>query len=232
MDIVMSNVNLDKIEILERVNIELYFSNSYDGRPLQKILCHNVLNLSFGTCGDIDEFPLFICDVELRTLKDEDAQSALASFPNAFKLSELTECKFLCLESGEVSIWIICEGVKQGLESDSPCESPDTIAPLPTMPAPALPPHPTYPIYVSRTYPDGEGPVIVYSFGYSPDNLFAKFGVNSETHKPYGIDTTKTAGKEAYQIVTNRLHEFVMAQPEHKYPQKLVIERDGVSGVE
>ena len=109
-------------------------------------------------------------------------------------------------------------------ESAPPCAPPDSAFPTP--------PPISYPIYVSRTYPDQEGPVIVHSFGYSPDNLFAKFGVNSETHDPYGIDTTKTAGAEAYQLVTEGLHEFVMAQPEHKYPQKLVIEVDGVSGVE
>ena len=98
--------------------------------------------------------------------------------------------------------------------------------------APPAPPPISHPIYVSRTYPNQEGPVIVYSFGYSPDNLFAKFGVNSEDHKPYGIATPESAGKEAYQIVTERLHAFVMSQPDQQYPQKFVIELDGVSGVE
>jgi len=93
-------------------------------------------------------------------------------------------------------------------------------------PAPALPPL-TYPIYLARTYPDRVDEVIVYSFGYSPDNLVARFGVNLESHEPYGINT-KTIRGEAFQIVQDRLREFVMAQPERKYPQKLVIEKDGV----
>jgi len=98
--------------------------------------------------------------------------------------------------------------------------------------APPTPPPLSYPIYVARTYPDQEGPTIVYSFGYDPDNLFAKFGVNSERHTHYDIATTMTVDKETLEIVTGRLYEFVKSQLEQKFPQKLVIERDGVSGVE
>ena len=116
-----------------------------------------------------------------------------------------------------------------------PNELPKNILPPvaePTNAAIAVTPPLTYPIYLCRTYPEMEGETIVYSFGYSPDNLFAKFGVNSEHHTHYGIETAMTVDKEALETVTDRLYEYVMAQPELKYPQKLVIERDGVSGVE
>jgi len=41
-----------------------------------------------------------------------------------------------------------------------------------------------------------EGPTIVYSFGYSPGELFAKIGVSSHTREPYGIATAETVGVE------------------------------------
>jgi len=116
-DSIMTDVNLKNIEILDHANVELYFLNSHDGRPCKKILCYNVFNFSFGTCGDIEEFPVFICDVKLQTLKGEEAQPVLNSFPNAFKLSEQKECQFLLLESGEIRISIICESVGQEDES-------------------------------------------------------------------------------------------------------------------
>lgn len=92
----------------------------------------------------------------------------------------------------------------------------------------ALFPPVTYPIYLVRTYPNQKGEVIIYSIGYSADNLIAKFGINSKNHEPYRINIKEKIGEEAYQIVLRNLYEFVMSHPEQKYPHKLLIGQEGI----
>jgi hypothetical protein len=83
----------------------------------------------------------------------------------------------------------------------------------------------TYPIYLTRTYPEQTREVIVYSIGYSPDNLIARFGINSSNHVSYPIEITKSIGDEAYQIVLKHLHEYIASHP---YPQTIVIGEEGI----
>jgi len=87
----------------------------------------------------------------------------------------------------------------------------------------------TYPIYLARTYPDMVNEVIIYNIGYSADNLTdaARFAINSVTHTPRPISIKETLGDEPYLIAVDKLKKFVMSQPEHKYPQKLIIKEDG-----
>ena len=97
---------------------------------------------------------------------------------------------------------------------------------------PALPYIPlTYPIYIARTYPDQKGEIIVYSVGFNEDNLFAKFVINSITHRPYRINTEENINEETYQIVLKYLQEVVVTNPDNKYPQSLVIGQDGIIDV-
>jgi len=107
----------------------------------------------------------------------------------------------------------------------------DRMIVIPTGTFPTPPPL-TYPIYLSRTPEQEFDHTIVYSFGYNPDELFAKIGVSPHTREPYGIATAETVGVEAFMVVRERLLKYFVSQPEPKYPQKIVIERDGVSGVE
>ena len=194
-DSIMTDVNLDNIEILDHANVRLSFSNSHDGEPCQDILCQNVLNLFLGTCGEVGAFPILVGDVKLQTLESKDALLASPAFSNAVNLSERLGCKLLLLESGEMNICLVCESVEQEGESDpAPEPTEDATPPTPTIPTP---PPVSYPIYVARTYPDKESHIIVYSFGYDPDKLYAKFGVNSDNHDPYGINVVETIGKEA-----------------------------------
>jgi len=94
-----------------------------------------------------------------------------------------------------------------------------------------------YPIYVSRTYPEMEQETVVYSIGYSADDLIAKFGINSTNHKPYKIDIEENIGEEAYEIVLKHLREIVMSQPENvqnsweRYPHKFIIDENGIRDI-
>ena len=127
-----------------------------------------------------------------------------------------------------MNICLVCESVEQEGESDPPPEPPkDETPPEPT------PPPVSYPIYAARTYPDKESDRgIVYSFSYDPDNLFVRFGVDTERHEPYKVEFVKHVGDEAYQIVTERLLEYVKSQPEQTYPQKFVVEQNGITKVD
>ena len=99
-----------------------------------------------------------------------------------------------------------------------------------TSPTVAYPPL-TYPIYLARTYPSKEikpDDVVVYSIGYSPDNLIARFAVASFRDYSHRIDIKENIDDQAYQIAVKALKEFVHSKPERGYPQKLVIGEVGV----
>ena len=94
-------------------------------------------------------------------------------------------------------------------------------------PSPAL----TYPIYLARTYPkleiEPEVPVI-YSIGYSADNLIARFGIILKTGHSHRTNIEENIGDEAYNIAVNAMKKFAEANPGLGYPQKLTIGEDGV----
>ena len=113
MDIIMQNVNLSKISILDNVTMEFEFLNSYDGANYKKIICNSVWKLS----SEIDlsmgnEFPIFVCDVRLRKLEKGDVKPVFVYYGFGLKVSELKEYYLLCIESGEVSISLICESIE------------------------------------------------------------------------------------------------------------------------
>ena len=113
MDIIMQNVNLSKINILDNVTMVFEFLNSYDGADHKKIICNSVWKLS----SEIDlsmgnEFPIFVCDIRLRKLENDDVKPAFEYYGFGLMISELTEYYLLCIESGEVSINIICESIE------------------------------------------------------------------------------------------------------------------------
>ena len=85
----------------------------------------------------------------------------------------------------------------------------------------------TYPIYLAQTYHNEERESIVYSFGYSPDNLEAKFGINTKTHKTHGANILETLGREPYEVAAKHLVELLQTNG-GKFPQKFVVDENGI----
>jgi len=109
----MQNVNLNKIIIMNDASISFEFLNSYDGKYYKNIICHSVWKYSSDLCLSVgDEFPFFICDIELTKLTDYDVKSAFACLNYGFSIPESEEYSLLCILSGDVSISLICEKVE------------------------------------------------------------------------------------------------------------------------
>ena len=110
---IMQNVNLNKISILDNVTMFFDFLNSYDGEYYKKIICHSVwkfssdMDLSIG-----DEFPFFICDIRVIKLENEDIESAFAHLGFGLAIPESEEYNLLCMESGDISISLICKTIE------------------------------------------------------------------------------------------------------------------------
>jgi hypothetical protein len=111
MDTTLTNVNLAKFNILGS-SILFEFLNSHNGELCNKIECKNTWKLSFETF-DINEedFPVFICDVRLKKLSKNEVIDITDFLNYSFKVQDTVNCYLLCMDSGEVSISLICENV-------------------------------------------------------------------------------------------------------------------------
>ena len=109
MDNIMSNVNLSKIEFLNDRSILFCFLNSYNGSFYKKIICHNVLKFTEDNYYEkSDGFPFFICDVKLTKLKNTDIENAFNYLRYGMNIPDCQEYNLLCMDSGELSINLIC----------------------------------------------------------------------------------------------------------------------------
>ena len=113
MDIIMQNINLSKINITDNVTIIFEFLNSYNGDDYKKIVCHSVWKLSSDLCFAVgDEFPFFICDIRTEKLENSNIASAFAHYGFGLNIPESEEYCLLCINSGDVSISLICEKIE------------------------------------------------------------------------------------------------------------------------
>lgn len=113
MDIVLENVNLIKIEILNDRSILFSFLNSYDGKFYKKILCLNVWKfISENNCENGDELPFFICDVRKLKLVNGDVEATFDFLKYGFNIPISNEYNLLCMNSGEIGIYLICETIE------------------------------------------------------------------------------------------------------------------------
>ena len=113
MNIVMRNVNLIKIDILDNTTMIFEFANSFNGEYYKKILCHLVWKFSSDIYLSIgDGFPFFICDIRILQLKDVDIASAFERLGFGLEVPESNEYYLLCMDSGDISISLICGSVE------------------------------------------------------------------------------------------------------------------------
>ena len=111
MNILMQNVNLNKIEFSNSNSIRFSFSNSCDGNSYKNLLCTNVWKFTEDNnlCGG-DTFPIFICDVRALELESSEIKEAFGCL--GYKFGDIpngSEYNLVCLDSGEISIALICE---------------------------------------------------------------------------------------------------------------------------
>ena len=113
MNTIMQNVNLDKIVINGNFTIIFDFLNSEDGDTYKKIACYSVWKLSSDMdISEEDEFPFFVCDIKTLKLESSDVKSAFTHYGFGFNIPESDEYNLLCMESGDISINLICKKIE------------------------------------------------------------------------------------------------------------------------
>lgn len=111
MDIIMENVSLDKIEFTD-VNIVTFgFSDIYTGKEYKTLICNNVWRFCHENIIEKDEgFPIFIGDVRMKRLaSNRDVVSAFKYLKYGFCIPDGCEYHLVCIDSGDISISLICE---------------------------------------------------------------------------------------------------------------------------
>ena len=113
MDIVMQYVNLSNIQFMDNISMVFEFLNSYDGKDYKKIVCNSVWKIaSEMDCYPGDRFPLFICDILIKKLELCEVRQYSTLYRFGHTIPESDEYFLLCMESGEVSISLICNKVE------------------------------------------------------------------------------------------------------------------------
>jgi len=112
MTILIQNENLVKIEFLIDRSITFDFINSYDGNFSNKIICQNVWKFTIENDMEReDEFPFFICDVRIKKLEHLEIEGAFEYLKYGLEIPINNEYTLLCMDSGDISISLICEKV-------------------------------------------------------------------------------------------------------------------------
>lgn len=113
MEIVLTDVNLDKVNILDNGEIVFDFIDSYSGRFYKQMICSDVWKISVDmNLGPKEQFPIFIGDVRVIKLDKENVKEAYAYLGYGFEIPESKEYNLVCIESGEISIVLVCGRVE------------------------------------------------------------------------------------------------------------------------
>jgi len=112
MNIIMENVNLEKIEFCNDNSILFSFLNSCDGKHYNDLLCSSVWKFSEENNFEKgDELPYFIYDVRMKKLEKYEIKAAFDYLKYGWDVPESNEYYLICLDSGVVSINLICGNV-------------------------------------------------------------------------------------------------------------------------
>ena len=109
MDIIMENVDLKNIE-LSNAAVTFDLSNCHDGKPYKRISCDNVWKISINLIED--DFPIFIGDIRMQTLKDANIKQAFEMLHYNFEIPSADNYCLLCIDGGEAEILAICEKIE------------------------------------------------------------------------------------------------------------------------
>jgi len=112
MDVIMQNVNLNRISVEKNFTMTFDFLNRCDGAEYKKITCSSVWMFSSSINMPTEGFPFFVCDVRTIKLKDCDVQSAFEHFRFGLSIPESDEYILLCVDDGDLSIALICKKIE------------------------------------------------------------------------------------------------------------------------
>jgi len=127
MTVLIENVSLDRIVISGSNSISFEFINVCDGDAEKNLICGNVWKLSQEYIPEIEEdphsFPIFIGSV--RAICFHDSTEVKATFGylgyRFDTLPILDEYYFVCIDSGEVCIELICGKLSLVEPDGTPC---------------------------------------------------------------------------------------------------------------
>jgi len=113
MNMLMQNVDLSKIDFLVDRSMLFTFHNTYDGGFYKKIRCHNVWKFTKDINMEKGEgFAYFICDIRAAKLEGSEIEGAFDYFQYILSVPHSNEYTLLCMDSGDISISVICETVE------------------------------------------------------------------------------------------------------------------------
>jgi hypothetical protein len=113
MKIIIQNVNLSKIDFFDNNSISFDFLNSTDGNSYKRLTCSNVWKFSIENNIEKGEgLPFFICDIRLAKLEQSEIEGAFIYLNYGFGIPSSEDYMLLCMDSGDISIALICEIVE------------------------------------------------------------------------------------------------------------------------
>lgn len=110
MNTVYHDVNLTKINIGASTSADFNFCNSYDGKYIGALICSHVWKIDIETYSHV-EFPAFVCDVRVKKLSSDEKNKAFEYLNYKYEVPEVETCYLVCLDSGELSIKLLCEDI-------------------------------------------------------------------------------------------------------------------------
>jgi len=115
MNVIMENVDLEKIEFASGNSVLFNFSDTCGVFSHKKLLCTNVWKFSFANnLDERDTSPLFIGDVRVTELMDVDVKSAFDYVKYEFADIPISDkYTLVCMDSGEIHIILICQTVSE-----------------------------------------------------------------------------------------------------------------------
>lgn len=111
MGTVFENVDLYDVSISNENGVRFDFLSCLNGKRCGYIRCRDVWKISFEAISSL-ELPIFICDVRMRRLTGSEIESAFKAFRQGFGIPDSSDYYLLCMDSGEVSVLLLCGYVK------------------------------------------------------------------------------------------------------------------------
>ena len=107
MEVLFSNSNLESIVFLSGSSLKFHFLNSFDGKKLGTLYCKEMRKLQY-ELDENSEFPIFIGDVRIHCLKQDEIEDAFEYLDYGFIVPTVQEYYLVCINSGEISVIVLC----------------------------------------------------------------------------------------------------------------------------
>lgn len=113
MKTIMENVNLSGINISNDKSFAFIFLDSIKGEHYKDIICTNVWKFIYDSSLEVnEEWPIFVGEVKVIELQKQEIEEAFKYFNYSFNIPNYEKYLCVCIESGELSIALLCEDMK------------------------------------------------------------------------------------------------------------------------